>query len=121
MPSTGAPSKEPLTPLTLQILLAVADQPRHGYGIIKEIVASTEGRLKPATGTVYLALRRMIDGNLIEHVARPEGDDQRRRFYAPTARGLAAVEAELRQLTAVLDVARRKRLLTSGSGSNKHA
>ncbi len=114
--ATKKPSTSP-TPLTLQILLAVVDKPRHGYGIIKEITAATDGRLVPATGTIYLALRRMIDDKLIRNAARPAGDDERRRYYSPTALGRTVLEGELRQMNGVLEVARRKHALQEPEGS----
>ena len=50
----------PLTPLSFQILLALVDEERHGYGIMKEIERRTKGRMSPATGPLYLAAQRLL-------------------------------------------------------------
>ena len=61
----------PLTALSFQLLLALADEARHGYGIVKEIEQATDGAMKPATGAVYLAIQRMVDEGLICNEAPP--------------------------------------------------
>ena len=55
-----------------EVLLALADQPRHGYGIILEVAARTDGLIKLRTGTLYVLLQRLLDQQLIEVAARPE-------------------------------------------------
>ena len=60
----------PLTPLTFHILLSLAGGDRHGYGLMKEIRERTQGQLNPATGTVYLALQRLLDGEMVEDTPR---------------------------------------------------
>src|SRR5688500_6814326 len=80
----------PLTPLSYHILLAVADQPRHGYGIIKEIEAGTGGATSPSTGALYLALQRMEGEGLVAEAPAPRDepdDDPRRKYYRLTALG----------------------------------
>jgi DNA-binding PadR family transcriptional regulator len=66
-----------LTPLTYEILLALADAARHGYGIIKEIEARSGAHSAPSTGALYLALQRMEADGLIEesHERPSESDD----------------------------------------------
>ena len=89
----------PLTPLSFQILLALVDEERHGYGIMKEIERRTRGRMSPATGPLYLAAQRLLDSELIvesEKRPAPELDDRRRKYYklTPFGRRVAAAEAE---------------------------
>ena len=77
----------PLTAVTYQILLALADRDRHGYGVIKEIERRTEGAMSIETGTLYHALKRMKDDRTIELVPaidRSADEDQRRRAYRLT-------------------------------------
>jgi DNA-binding PadR family transcriptional regulator len=103
----------PLTPLVSEVLLALADQPRHGYGIILEVAARTDGLIKLRTGTLYVLLQRLLDQQLIEAVAaRPKNDDDsRRRYYGVTALGRTVLQAEARRLEHVVVDARRKRVL----------
>lgn len=106
----------PLTPLSFQILLALAEGQRHGYGILQEIESVTEGVLHPATGTLYLALQRLVEEGLIDEDeparARSDGDDERRRYYRLTAAGrrLAAREAE--RMARAVGLARKKSLIS---------
>ena len=117
MTSTKSGAHLPPTHLSYHILLALADRPRHGYGIIKEIEARTEGAMSPSTGALYLALQRMEEGALIEEAPeRPGGDedDPRRKYYRLTARGRQVAAAETRRLVALLGVAVEKRLIGGG-------
>jgi DNA-binding PadR family transcriptional regulator len=103
----------PLTPLAFQLLLALADGERHGYGILREIEDRTEGLVRLRTGTLYTLLQRLLEERLIEEsTARPEpGDDARRRYYGLTVLGRAVLTAEARRLAALVGDARRKRVL----------
>jgi DNA-binding PadR family transcriptional regulator len=104
-----------LTPLTYQILLAIADERRHGYGIIKEIEGRAGPASAPSTGALYLALQRMEAEGLVEEAPRPKGDDDpRRRYYRITARGRADAKAESVRLAELVAAARAKRLLPEG-------
>jgi DNA-binding PadR family transcriptional regulator len=107
----SAPS--PLTSLSLAILLALADEERHGYGIIKEVERQTEGEVRIGTGSLYAALQRLSEDGLIEDSDRapdPEGD-QRRRYVRLTARGREVARAEALRIARVLVVAREKQLV----------
>jgi DNA-binding PadR family transcriptional regulator len=105
-----------MTPLTYQILLALADANRHGYGIIKELEARLGPGAGPSTGALYLALQRMeAEGLVSEARARPrDGDDVRRRYYRITRSGRAAAMAESARLEGLVETARHKRLLPEG-------
>lgn len=110
-------SRLPLTPLSYHILLALADSPRHGYGIIKEIEAGTGGKMPPSTGALYLALQRMEEGALIEEAPDrpdPAQDDARRRYYRLTELGRAVARAETGRLAGLLAIAHHKGLIGAG-------
>ena len=104
----------PLTPLWYNILLAMADEPRHGYGVIKEIERRTDGAMSPATGTVYLALQRLEEDGLITESADAASseavpaDNRRRRWYELTPFGRDVLVAETRRLYAQVGVALAK-------------
>lgn len=98
-----------ITPLTYEILLALADEDRHGYGTIKEIEA--RGGAAPSTGAMYLALHRMQAEGLVREVPAPAESDARRRYYRITDEGLEAAERETARLSKLLDAARSKKLL----------
>ena len=100
----------PLTPLSFQILVAVADGPRHGYGMIKEIEEATGAPMKSSTGTLYLAIERLEQEGLLEEAP---GDESRRRYYRLTSLGRAVAVAEVERLATLLGVARGKKLVGS--------
>jgi DNA-binding PadR family transcriptional regulator len=105
----------PLTPLSFEILLALADEPRHGYGIIKEIEARTGKPLKSSTGTLYLAIRRLEEGRLISESDAGDDAHSRRRTYRLTDLGENVLVAEAERLVNLLGVARQKQMLPSES------
>jgi DNA-binding PadR family transcriptional regulator len=106
----------PLTPLSLAILLALADQDRHGYAILKEIETANDARVRPGTGTLYAALQRMTDEALITYSTTlpAEGDDSRRLYYAITELGRAVAGAELERLARLVELGVEKRLVAGG-------
>lgn len=104
----------PLRPAAFHILLALADDERHGYGIMQEVTARTGGAIRLGPGTLYGSLKRLLgDGLVAESEERPvpELDDERRRYYRLTDSGRRAAAAEARRLAALVGVARAKRLL----------
>lgn len=105
----------PLTHLTYHILLALADEERHGYGIIREIEERSGGALVPSTGALYLALQRMEEEGLIAESPRRPGaeDDARRRYYRLTQRGRALAKAESERLAVLVEAAKAKRLVSA--------
>lgn len=102
-----------VTPLTYSILLALADDARHGYGVIKEIEARTGTSSAPSTGALYLALQRMEGEGLIAEAegAGEDGGDRRRRYWALTDRGREVAADESRRLQTLVATAREKDLL----------
>jgi DNA-binding PadR family transcriptional regulator len=101
----------PLPPATFHILLAVADDDRHGYGIIQDVAARTGGELKLSAGTLYRSIQRMLEQGLIVETSErpaPEEDDERRRYYRITPLGTAVAKAEARRLMQLVRLARAK-------------
>jgi len=99
----------PLPPATFHILMALAEEDRHGYGIIKEVAARTGGELRISAGTLYRSIQRMLeDGLIVETRDRPapEEDDERRRYYRITAFGADVARAEARRLARLVKLAR---------------
>ena len=99
----------PLPAATFHILMAVADEDRHGYGIIQDVAARTGGEMKLSAGTLYRSIQRMLEqGLLIETRDRPspEEDDERRRYYRITPFGAAVARAEARRLAQLVRLAR---------------
>ena len=104
----------PLTPLAFQVLLALADTERHGYGIIREVGERTDGLVKIRTGTLYTMLQRLLDEHLLEESDRrpaADEDDERRRYYRLTPLGRDVLQAEARRLELLIGEARRKHVL----------
>jgi DNA-binding PadR family transcriptional regulator len=106
------PSPETLLPLpaaTFHILMAVADEDRHGYAIIQDVAARTGGELRLSAGTLYRSIQRMLDQRLLVEVhdrPAPELDDERRRYYRITPLGTEVATAEARRLARLLRLAR---------------
>lgn len=104
-----------LSPPEFQILLALADGEKHGYAIMQEVHARTEGRTRLGPGTLYGAIKRMLGGGLIEEAEErpdPKLDDQRRRYYRLTDAGRRLAVAEAERLADLVRAAHQKRLLT---------
>jgi DNA-binding PadR family transcriptional regulator len=120
----GAQSREnpeqllPLTPVALNILLALADEERHGYGIGVEVRERTGGKMRLGPGTLYGSLKRMVDGGLVEESEVPPEeapdnasrgyDAERRRYYRLTGFGERVLAAELERLEGVVRTAQAK-------------
>lgn len=99
----------PLPPAVFHILVAVADQERHGYAIMQDVAARTGGKLKMSPGTLYGSIKRILNEGLIEELEeRPdaEDDDVRRRYYRITRLGRQVAMAESARLTKLLGQAR---------------
>ena len=99
----------PLQPATFHILVALADDDRHGYAIMQEVAARAGGTLKLGAGTLYRSIQRMLEQGLIEELRErpaPELDDERRRYYRLTPFGRAVAKAEARRLAQMVKLAR---------------
>jgi DNA-binding PadR family transcriptional regulator len=109
----------PLSPPVFHILLALSRGERHGYGILLDVEEQTSGGVRLGTGTLYTAIRRLLEGGLIEESDRrpdPELDDERRRYYRLTPFGRRVALAEARRLESLVGLARERRLLPRPSG-----
>ena len=100
----------PLPPATFHILLALADEERHGYAIIQDVESRTGGELRLSAGTLYRSIARMVEQGLIAEVARRRSvtDDERRRYYRLTPFGTSVARAETRRLSQLLRLARER-------------
>jgi DNA-binding PadR family transcriptional regulator len=96
----------PLSPATLHILLALAGEDLHGYGIMQEVLRQSEGRYKLGPGTLYDNIQRLTAQDLVQEVARrtdsARNDDPRRRYYRLTSSGRGVLSAEISRLETVV-------------------
>jgi DNA-binding PadR family transcriptional regulator len=98
----------PLPHLPLHILLALAEEPRHGWSVVQKIGKLTEGRHKPSAGSLYLAMSRLEERGLIEDAPRPDDDtDARRRYFRLTSLGRRVLAAETERLAGLVAISRR--------------
>lgn len=98
----------PLPHLPFQVLLALAEEPRHGGGVIRRIEELSEGRESPSSGSLYLAMSRLEKRGLLEDVPAPESEtDTRRRYLRPTPLGRRVLAAETERMAGLVDVSRR--------------
>jgi len=105
----SAESFLPLPAAVFHILVAVADRERHGYAIMQDVAARTDGTLRLSPGTLYGSIKRMLQDGLIEELDErpdPEHDDTRRRYYRITAFGRDVAMAESARLAKLLGQAR---------------
>jgi DNA-binding PadR family transcriptional regulator len=109
-------SQLPLTPATFHILLALAGQDRHGYSIMREVEAYTNGGLHLGATTLYRSIKQMLAAHLIEEAEErpdPQLDDERRRYYRLTAFGRQVLRAETRRLARLVALAGEKGIIES--------
>lgn len=105
----------PLTPAVFNILLALADGEKHGYGIMLEVESNTNGQITMGPGTLYGSIKRMLKSSLIEECdERPDErmDDQRRKYYKLSGLGQRTLRLEAERLASQVQVARAKNLLS---------
>lgn len=110
----NANEKPSLTPAVFHILLALSGGELHGYGIMKQVEADSQNKVKMGAGTLYGSIKRMLDAELIkESVKRidAEMDDERRIYYQITAAGEKALANELERLQSIVSLARELNLL----------
>lgn len=115
-----APEPPGLSEAAFHILLAVAEEERHGYGIMREVERRTAGRVRLGPGTLYGSLKRLLGAGWIEETAtRPDLslDDERRRYYRLTPAGRQIAAAEVRRLQQMLAAARVTGLLDDASAT----
>jgi DNA-binding PadR family transcriptional regulator len=108
--------KQKLNPLPLaafQILLALAEEDLHGYGIMRQVAEQTGGRMRLGPGTLYSSVQSLLEEGLIEEVdvredAKP--GDERRRYYRMTSSGRKLARSEAERLADLLRLARAKKI-----------
>ena len=103
----------PLQPASFHILVALSDEDRHGYAIMREVADRTGGDVKLTAATLYRSIQRLLDQRLIVEIDErpaPEHDDERRRYYRITPFGREVARAESRRLAQMLKLAREKGL-----------
>src|SRR5687767_8175249 len=104
----------PLRAVDFLVLLMLASGERHGYGIMQDVLAHTEGRMELEAGSLYRTIRRLADERLLEEAARrptADSDAERRRYYRLTPFGRRVVAAEAARLRALVHLAEDTRLL----------
>ena len=104
----------PLSPAMFHILLALVDEERHGYGIMLEVKLRTDGRVHLVPGTLYGAIKRLLEKGIIEETEeRPDAkmNDERRRTYRLSDFGLRVLSAEAERMERNVAQARAKQLL----------
>ena len=119
MPTRPNPSDEveaflPLPTAVFHILVALADRERHGYSIMQDVSARTDGKVRLSAGTLYSAVRRMLEQGLIEELRDrpdPSSSDERRRYYRLTRLGRRVAIAEARRVNDMLTQARATGLI----------
>jgi len=100
----------PLAPATLHILLSLAGEKLHGYGIMQEVSRQSEGRYKLGPGTLYDNLQRLMKQTLVEEAPSPGEENARRRYYRLTSLGRRVLSAEIARLEGVVNEARMRRV-----------
>ncbi|MDL1912031.1 PadR family transcriptional regulator [Chloroflexi bacterium CFX6] len=100
----------PLTEATFFILLSLSSAPKHGYAIMKEVKELSQGRINFSTGTLYGAIRRLLEQGWIKRVSDPEPNptDRERKAYALTDKGRRVVDAEVQRLRSLLSMAEQR-------------
>lgn len=106
----------PMKPVDLHILLVLTEQDLHGYGIVKDIEARTEGRIRLEPGNLYRYIRRLESVGLVAQATAPTlaPGEERRRYYTVTSLGRRVLEAEAARMRALAAVVESR--LAPGTG-----
>jgi DNA-binding PadR family transcriptional regulator len=105
---------DPLPSAAFQILLALADEDLHGYGIMRQVAEQTSGHMRLGPGTLYSSIQSLLEEKLIEEVDSREDatpTEERRRCYRLTNAGRKLARSEAERLADLLRVARAKKIL----------
>jgi DNA-binding PadR family transcriptional regulator len=104
----------PLTPAAFHILLSLAGGERHGYGILQDVAAATEGQMRLGPGTLYRSIKQLLEAGLIVEAGQrtdPALSDERRRYYQLTDVGRRVAQAEAARLAQLIRLAQQRALL----------
>jgi len=105
----GADRFLPLSPATLHILLALAGEDLHGYGIMQDVARQSDGKYRLGPGTLYDNLQKLVEREWVQELGRRPGDDDpRRRYYCLTSLGRRVLAAETARLADVVREARSR-------------
>jgi DNA-binding PadR family transcriptional regulator len=113
-PTAASDALLPLSPLSMAILLTLAEGDRHGYALMKDVEEQSGGLLRPGTGSLYAGLQRLMSEGLIRETTGEPGADRRRRYYGITEAGWEFARAEAERMMRVLAVARRRGIAPPG-------
>ena len=111
-----------VTPVEFYILLALADDDRHGYAIMQQVEAESAGAVRIGPGTLYTAIRRLLGYGYIQETESridPQLDDARRKYYGLTPSGRAAALAEAGRLRGLVRLARTKLITRTPAGGRR--
>jgi DNA-binding PadR family transcriptional regulator len=103
-----------VTPAEFHILLALADEDRHGYAVMRQVASESEGSVQLGPGTLYAAIKRLLEYGYIREVESrvdPAMDDSRRKYYRLTPAGRAAASAEAGRLVELVRLAQAKHVI----------
>ena len=100
----------PLTETSFFILLSLATTPKHGYGIIKDVEVMSTGRVVLAAGTLYTALRRMLEDDWIERLEeeKPDSESRERKLYMLSDLGRQIFQLETKRLQRLVHLTRTR-------------
>lgn len=104
---------DPLPSAAFQILLALAGEDMHGYGIMRQVEEQTSGRMRLGPGTLYSSIQALVEEKLIEEVSRDGSgpNEERRRYYHLTSAGRKLARSEAERMAGTLRVARARKIL----------
>ena len=113
------PGNKPLTSASFFVLLGLSSGPKHGVGIANDVAQRTDGGTELGPGSLYTALKRLLQSELVEEADAPPGADAdpRRNYYRLTGSGHAALAAEARRLSQLVEITKDLRVLDTGARS----
>lgn len=119
MPPESPERHLPLSPAVFHLLLALAEEDRHGYAIMRDIEERTGGLVKIGPGMLYGSIKWLLEEQLIKEAPKraPTKEDERRKYYRLTRNGLAVVKAEAARLEAAVGLARARKVLGKRTSS----
>lgn len=108
----------PLRPVEFLVLLVLADDERHGYGIVQDIAERTGGKMKLMPGNLYAVLRRLMESGLLDESSRRPAEDledQRRRYYRITRLGEKVLTADAERMKSLVQQVEARDLLKANA------
>ena len=115
--SQAATQHQPLTPLSMHILLALAEKDLHGYALMQAIREQSADAVRPGTGSLYAAVQRLVDDGLIAVVTQEDQGSRRGNTYRLTPGGQRAAGSEAERLRGVLNLAADRKIVAEPEGA----